>query len=352
MKRRFNETQIKSKKPIILPIKPFQSSSVPSINDEDSSSSNADLCGLDVGSVASFAKCPLRSVTETLLESDTKAIEDSSDPKAERVNLELEKKRKLSSDCASTPESSDLPLSRTPCTAKYQSIPFSSEINPFKRFSSNNFKKIMGNENYPVYSLVTVSSLLEEKELNREKTDLRFLVDTNGQAWFARETHNDFPAPAHYQMTGLPQSQANCRTAGNLFFSSDYKVLKRVNNKSGDFRPSFDSLKWFITILVLNESSLPFVLPEILLADEFSSSGRLERTWKLNISELRSWVMDTFTSGEILDELQKQVQETKTVSYVKEQDSDFQFVTSSNTLFKFDCSGKAESADMPRIKLF
>lgn len=331
MKRKFNEAGI-AFNDILLPIEPSQPPSASSTDDEGSGASScSDLSSLDENS-GSLSTCPLTTITGSLLKSNTS-----------------EKKRK--SDCSSVPEITNLSLSYSTGTS-YQSIPFSSELNPLKRFSSNNLKKIMRDEDYKIHSLATVYSLLEEKALNSEKTDLRFLVDSTGQAWFARETHNDFPAPAHYQMTGSPQSQAYCRTSGNLFFSSDYKFLNRVNNKSGDFRPSFDSLKWFLAILILNEDSLPFAFPELLLVDEFSSSGRLECTLKLNVSELRQWILDTFTDKNILEELKIQIQETKSVSYIKEQDSDFHFVTSSYSLFKFDCSGKTDCAKMPGINLF
>lgn len=354
MKRKFNKAGIASSiSALILSINPSPTSSA--TDDEGSGASNNELSNLEVEkNVGSLPNGPLTPVTDAAPESNAllleKSVKDSSDPKEGTINLEVEKKRKLLSDCSSTPKNTDLSISS--CPEKYHSIPFTSELNLLKRFPSNNLKKIMVNEDYKIHSIATVYSLLEEKAMNGEKTDLRFLVDTTGKAWFARETHSDFPAPAHYQMTGLPQNMAYCRTAGNLFFSGDYKTLNKLNNKSGDFRPSFDSLKWFIAILILNENSLPFALPETLLMDEFSSSGRLEHTWKLNIPKFRQWVQDAFTSKGIIEELQIQTQETKTVSYTKEQDSTSQFITSSYSFFNFDCSGKADVADMPRINLF
>lgn len=193
---------------------------------------------------------------------------------------------------------------------------FSSSLK-IKKVGCNNLKKPK-DASYDIHSLTTLEALLEEKKKNHERPDLRFLLDLNKNAWFVRETHTHFPAPAHYQMTGESGGAACCITAGNLFLISDYKTLVKINNKSGDFRPSFDSLKWFIAILILNEKRLSFSLPEILLVEELNSSGGVKRTLEWDVEKLREWVLQVFTDEKILSELQQQSKGIKKIIYIKE----------------------------------
>ena len=182
------------------------------------------------------------------------------------------------------------------------------------KFGCKNLKK-PSHTNFDIYSISTLKTLLDEKEKNKELPDLRFLVDLDKNALFARETHQRIPAPAHYQMTGELQKNACCITAGNLFLSPNYKQLLKANHKSGDFRPSFDSLKWFIAILILNEKRLPFSLPEKLIIEELNYSGKVIRTLEWNVAELRSWVMKVFTDEKIVSHLLEQEQKIRKVNY-------------------------------------
>jgi hypothetical protein len=168
---------------------------------------------------------------------------------------------------------------------------------------------------FDIHSLSTLQTLLAEKEKNGEMPDLRFLVDINKKAWFARESHYPIAAPVHYQMTGESQRNAYCITAGNLFLSKDYKTLFKINHKSGDFRPLFDSLKWFIALLIFNEKKLPFALPEILIVDKLNNSGIAIQTLKWNVSELREWVMSVFIDEALVSELEEQALGIRKVVY-------------------------------------
>lgn len=190
----------------------------------------------------------------------------------------------------------------------------SPSLYPPSEFNSNNLKQCGVDRDYIIHSLATLHLLLHEKLLNKEKRDLRFIVDTQGKAWFARESHNKYPSPAHYEMTGAPQNEAKCRTAGNLWFSDDYKTLLKINNKSGDFKPDFDSIKWFLAILVLNEEQLPFRLPEVLIVEELINSRYID-VYEWNVSDIRTWVKNVITEEAIRTELRTQPQSSKRVSY-------------------------------------
>ena len=82
---------------------------------------------------------------------------------------------------------------------------------------------------FSIESIHTLKHLLLEKSLCNEPPVIRFLVDTAGIAWFARETYPDIIAPKHFQMTGAPQNNAHCSTAGNMrFANSKCSVLKTL----------------------------------------------------------------------------------------------------------------------------
>ncbi|MDR3503473.1 MAG: hypothetical protein P4L79_12925 [Legionella sp.] len=199
---------------------------------------------------------------------------------------------------------------------------FSTPPHESNRFRSNNSKKINCDLEYFIHSLATLGELLAEKKLGGEVPDLRYLVDTNGQAWFARETRDNAPiAPPHYRMTGSPRNAAYCKTAGNLFFSEDYSTLIKVNHKSGDFRPSFASIKWILAILVANEDRLSFKLPEALTIEELDHNGKVTDTHQCSIADIKKW-LQTFKENTALTlKLKAQDAETKTVRYESERRS-------------------------------
>ncbi|CAM4482187.1 MAG: hypothetical protein LEGION0403_FIIPPAGN_01560 [Legionella sp.] len=196
---------------------------------------------------------------------------------------------------------------------------FSTPPSENDRFRSNNPKKITQDCVYSIHSLATLGELLAEKKKGGEVPDLRYLVGLNGEAWFARESHTKGPiAPAHYKMTGSPRNAAYCKTAGNLFFSDDYSTLLKLNNKSGDFRPSLNSIKWILAIFVANEAHLPFRLPEVLIIEEQGYNGKVIDTLLCPIADIKKW-LKTFTENTALTlSLQNQNSETKEASYSSE----------------------------------
>lgn len=198
------------------------------------------------------------------------------------------------------------------------------------KFNSGNMGKIRKSVSHKIESLHTLKNLIDIKQEAEEPSDLRFLVDGHFKAWFARETHANRPlAPKHYQMTGNLRKQAQCIAAGNLELDKDHTTLIKVNHKSGDFRPSFNSLKWLLAILVLNEDQLPFKLPEHLLIERLNSVGGLEQNYNCPMSLIKEWVQ-TFQDNNMIDALKTQEKEFKDVSYEPE----YQFTENDSSPYK------------------
>ncbi|WP_058535823.1 hypothetical protein [Legionella saoudiensis] len=193
---------------------------------------------------------------------------------------------------------------------------FSTPPQESDRFRSNNMKKITRVSEYLIHSLATLGQLLTEMQQGEEVPALRYLVDTDKTAWFARESQDTGPAaPAHYQMTGNAQNAAFCKTAGNLFLSEDYSTLIRINHKSGDFRPTFASIKWILAILAINEDRLPFKLPEVLTIEELDHNGKVQNTHQYAITDIRNWLKTFAENTPLTSDLKKQDATTKTVHY-------------------------------------
>jgi hypothetical protein len=162
----------------------------------------------------------------------------------------------------------------------------------------------------------SIKSLLTLKELlvREEETVFRFLVDTEGKLWFAFETRPHNNAPKHFQMTGAPLEMANCLTAGNIKFSSKTgTVLKNISHRSGDFRPSFLSLRWVLAILLINEKLLPFKLPRLIVIKELKNEKVYKHIWRLK--KIKKWV-DSFSDNEaLINQLRQENLPSKTVHY-------------------------------------
>ena len=162
----------------------------------------------------------------------------------------------------------------------------------------------------------SINSLSTFKELlAQEKDDIfRFLVDTSGRLWFAYETRPNNNAPKHFQMTGDPLETARCLTAGNLKFKNKTgTILRNINHRSGDFFPSFLSLRWLLAILLVNEELLPFKLPKFIVIKELRNEKNYKHIWSLK--KLRKWV-DSFRHNEMLmNQLRQQNLSSKTVHY-------------------------------------
>ena len=169
---------------------------------------------------------------------------------------------------------------------------------------------------HAIESLSTLNKLLAEKRARKEHPSLRYMVDESGTAWFARERQVGIQSPKHYQMTGELQKNARCRAAGTIkFTNSSCTMLKNLNHKSGDFRPSFYSLRLFLAILILNEELLPFKLPKTLIVKEIGSNGEVARKHRWPVVQIKDWV-DTFRGNtELITQLTKQNASTRLVQY-------------------------------------
>ncbi|MCW8408558.1 hypothetical protein OQJ13_06175 [Legionella sp. PATHC035] len=134
-----------------------------------------------------------------------------------------------------------------------------------------------------------IQQLLQAPECAQDKIGeknykiLRFLIRTNGELVFAHEGYPGGPIPAHWQMTGekLP-SKAYCLTAGNVFFDKKNNLLVRINNKSGDFRPPFDSLQLVFPKLI--QAQIP--LGNTLRIQKLDSSGCPEELFRVSKKEI------------------------------------------------------------------
>lgn len=115
-----------------------------------------------------------------------------------------------------------------------------------------------------IYSLDTLPSLIhilrqisDDDFTSDHKYSIRYLIDTTGEIWFAREgkagtqimTHREI-IPAHREI--YPE----CIAAGNLFFNPDFTEITAINNSSGDFLPAPNCLIW--PIKKLKNSALSF----------------------------------------------------------------------------------------------
>ena len=92
----------------------------------------------------------------------------------------------------------------------------------------------------------------EEERL--ECHTIRFVIDTNGEIWFAPEGQISRSTPAHSDMV----NNNPVMSAGNLVFSDDYSKIIEVNNKSGHFFPEFHSLVFVLQALLSLELDVEF----------------------------------------------------------------------------------------------
>jgi hypothetical protein len=183
-------------------------------------------------------------------------------------------------------------------------------------FSAGNIAVQHGAGTYAIESLFTLEKLLAAKRSEKKDPILRFLVDKSGSAWFARETRPWMPAPKHYQMTGDTLDSAYCATAGTMKFkNSSYTRLKSINHQSGDFHPSFHSLRLFLAILIINEKTLPFRLPRILVVKEFNRQGIMICKHRWPVAHIKDWVHNFSHDQELMTRLSKQDADTKIVCY-------------------------------------
>ncbi|MEI7489687.1 MAG: hypothetical protein WCJ72_20165 [Chryseobacterium sp.] len=154
--------------------------------------------------------------------------------------------------------------------------------------------------NCKLVSLANLKGMLVDKP---QKLKLRFIVDTDGMLWFAREGNPSRSIPAHSQMTGSPFFQANCLAAGNFSFKKEKEneqYTLTIINKSGDFRPDLECLKWPIAILAVNLEKSPDLLnikDEIVIKK--SPDGTTELRFQITRADTIDWVNQAFSAQKI-----------------------------------------------------
>lgn len=164
-------------------------------------------------------------------------------------------------------------------------------------------------DSFSINSLSTFKELLDQEK----ETIFRFLVDTGGKLWFAFETRPGNNAPKHFQMTGDPFETACCLTAGNIKFKAKTgAVLKNISHRSGDFHPSFVSLRWMMAILLINEEFLPFKLPRFVIIKEIKNKKIYKHVWSLK--RLKKW-LNSFAHESYIKSLYQPNLGSKTVHY-------------------------------------
>lgn len=128
-------------------------------------------------------------------------------------------------------------------------------------------------------SLYTVDELPELLKIAKpmpfgETNDkvIRFLVTKESELILGLEGKPQGIVPAHFQMADLDIEKAMCITAGNIYFN-DNDEITRIDHKSGDFRPPFDSLQHALTLLV--KAGVKFA-PEVFI-DKLNDRGGTEK---------------------------------------------------------------------------
>jgi hypothetical protein len=165
--------------------------------------------------------------------------------------------------------------------------------------------------------LVPLANLKEFFVESPKKLKLRFIVDTDGILWFAPEGRPNRTTPAHYQMTGSPYMDARCLAAGNFYFrkKENQQYTLAITNKSGDFKPKLESLKWAIAILAVNLKNLPDLLNiKDKIEIQSSPTKDTQLTFEIKSEETMAWVNDTF-SKEKIDVFQNQAMHKKNIQY-------------------------------------
>ncbi len=187
---------------------------------------------------------------------------------------------------------------------------FSCPPDPSTVFYAGNIAVNCEANSYSIKSLFTFKELLAEEQ----DDTFRFLVDTTGKLWFSSETRPSNIAPKHFQMTGEPLELARCLTAGNIKFKNRKgAILKNIYHRSGDFHPSVLSLRWLLAILLVNEKSLPFKLPRLLVIKELKNEKVYKHVWRLKT--IRKWVEGLHCNETLINQLRQPNLDNKIVHY-------------------------------------
>lgn len=114
------------------------------------------------------------------------------------------------------------------------------------------------------------------------KKVLRFLLKTDGTLVFGAEGHPVGHIPSHAQLANQKDPlEAECITAGNVFFDENNRLCA-IDNKSGDFRPEFNTLQFAVEALI--DAQVPML--DQLTIVKLNSSGAEEMAVEVNTADL------------------------------------------------------------------
>lgn len=121
---------------------------------------------------------------------------------------------------------------------------------------------------------------------------LRYAMNLDNQIFFAFEGVANTIIPPHYKLVSDDKETALCRSAGNLYLKrreeGSYYVSK-INHKSGDFAPPFDSMKWSLATLLAHEERLPpQFMPETLEIEMLDQNGGFLASWYVTKKTLQT----------------------------------------------------------------
>lgn len=121
---------------------------------------------------------------------------------------------------------------------------------------------------------------------------LRFLLRLDGELVFAAEGSAYGHIPPHWLMTGTANfDEAMCLSAGNVFFD-DTNTLVAIDHQSGDFRPTFNSLRLVLPKLLENNIRLSDKIHICRLNDQ----GVILTNYALSWCEMRVQAPETDAS--------------------------------------------------------
>jgi hypothetical protein len=156
------------------------------------------------------------------------------------------------------------------------------------KYTSPPKKRTCKEKEYSIYSIDNLPELLIEMgKYNSIKNKIRYIVDREFNVRFGLEGTPSSKIPAHYQLASENPNSAECIIAGN-FELDDKKYLKMVNNKSGDFRPNFDQLKWVLALLFYHQQKLPTdFLSENITIEKQGATGKCMEKYVTNTEILK-----------------------------------------------------------------
>lgn len=151
---------------------------------------------------------------------------------------------------------------------------------------------------HTIYTARTLDQLLEHPIVTEaKKTEIRFVLMPSFELRFAFEGDANDKIPSHIKMThkNATPSSASVITAGNMRFVRELTTvvdprsgekgkefqlkLKYIDNKSGGFKPGFETLKWALVALLASE--IPF-------SETITIENHLEKPHSVSLIDLKS----------------------------------------------------------------